>query len=117
MSWGVGGFLVSNFLQRVGPAETRKLQERVAAELKTTFASHYTTAGGASARRAGRLQQAGNWGEISDKSEQGLGRMIYSPLWPMAGAANDHRCGCDAGLWPPGPASQDVTALALAWRF
>ncbi len=42
MSWGVGGFLVSNFLQRVGPAETRKLQERVAAELKTTFASHYT---------------------------------------------------------------------------
>ena len=42
MSWGVGGFLVSNFLQRVGPAETKKLQERVAAELKTTFASHYT---------------------------------------------------------------------------
>lgn len=42
MSWGVGGFLVSNFLQRVGTAETRKLQERVAAELKTTFASHYT---------------------------------------------------------------------------
>lgn len=42
MSWGVGGFLVSNFLQKVGPAEAQKLRERVAAELKTTFASHYS---------------------------------------------------------------------------
>ena len=42
MAWGVGGFLLTPFLQKVGPAEAQKLRERVAAELKTTFASHYT---------------------------------------------------------------------------
>jgi NADPH:quinone reductase-like Zn-dependent oxidoreductase len=42
MAWGIGGFLVNNFLHRVGRAEAQKLRERVAAELKTTFASHYT---------------------------------------------------------------------------
>lgn len=42
MAWGVGGFLLTPFLQKVGPAEGQKLRERVAAELKTTFASHYT---------------------------------------------------------------------------
>ena len=30
------------FLGKIGPAESQKLRERVAAELKTTFASHYT---------------------------------------------------------------------------
>jgi NADPH-dependent curcumin reductase CurA len=42
MAWGVGGFLLTPFLQKIGPAEAQKLRERVAAELKTTFASHYT---------------------------------------------------------------------------
>jgi NADPH:quinone reductase len=42
MAWAVGGFLLTPFLQKVGPAEAQKLRERVAAELKTTFASHYT---------------------------------------------------------------------------
>jgi NADPH:quinone reductase-like Zn-dependent oxidoreductase len=42
MAWGVGGFLLTPFLQKIGPAEGQKLRERVAAELKTTFASHYT---------------------------------------------------------------------------
>ena len=42
MAWGVGGFLLTPFLQKIGNAEARKLRERVAAELKTTFASHYT---------------------------------------------------------------------------
>jgi NADPH2:quinone reductase len=41
MSWGVGGWLVMNFLQKIGPAATLKLKQRVAAELKTTFASRY----------------------------------------------------------------------------
>jgi NADPH:quinone reductase len=41
MAWGVGGWLVTPFLQKIGPAATQKLKERVAAELKTTFASHY----------------------------------------------------------------------------
>src|SRR5580692_2774481 len=42
MSWGLGGFLLTPFLQKVGPAEVQRLRDRVAAELKTTFASHYT---------------------------------------------------------------------------
>jgi NADPH2:quinone reductase len=41
MAWGVGGWLVTPFLQKLGAAGTQKLKERVAAELKTTFASRY----------------------------------------------------------------------------
>lgn len=42
MAWGVGGWLLTPFLQKVGPEAAQKLRERVAAEIKTTFASHYT---------------------------------------------------------------------------
>ena len=42
MAWGVGGWLLFSFLQKIGAAEAQKLRERVVAELKTTFASHYT---------------------------------------------------------------------------
>lgn len=42
MAWGVGGFLLMPFLQKVGMVEAQKLRNRVVAELKTTFASHYT---------------------------------------------------------------------------
>ncbi len=41
-SWGVGGFLLTPFLQKIGPELGAKLRARVVAELKTTFASHYT---------------------------------------------------------------------------
>jgi NADPH:quinone reductase-like Zn-dependent oxidoreductase len=42
MAWGVGGWLLTPFLLKIGPAETAKLRQRVVDELKTTFASHYT---------------------------------------------------------------------------
>jgi hypothetical protein len=42
MAWGVGGWLLTQFLQKIGPAEVARLRQRVVAELKTTFASHYT---------------------------------------------------------------------------
>jgi hypothetical protein len=42
MAWGVGGWLLFPFLQKIGAADGQKLRARVAAELKTTFASHYT---------------------------------------------------------------------------
>ena len=42
MSWAVGGFLLTPFLQKIGPAATEALRQRVAAEVTTTFASHYT---------------------------------------------------------------------------
>ncbi|MDQ8732038.1 zinc-binding dehydrogenase [Bradyrhizobium sp. LHD-71] len=41
MAWGVGGFLLTPFLQKIGAADTARLRARVASELKTTFASHY----------------------------------------------------------------------------
>ena len=41
MAWGVGGWLLFPFLDQIGPAAAQALRERVTAELKTTFASHY----------------------------------------------------------------------------
>jgi NADPH2:quinone reductase len=41
-AWGVGGWLLWPFLQKIGPVAAQKLRERVVAELKTTFASRYT---------------------------------------------------------------------------
>jgi NADPH:quinone reductase-like Zn-dependent oxidoreductase len=42
MAWGIGGWLLTYFIMKIGPAEAGKLRARVAAEIKTTFASHYT---------------------------------------------------------------------------
>lgn len=42
MAWGVGGWLLPNFLAKVGPEVGNRLRARVVKELKTTFASHYT---------------------------------------------------------------------------
>jgi NADPH:quinone reductase len=42
MAWGMGGWLLFPFLQRIGPMAAQQLKSRVAAELKTTFASHYS---------------------------------------------------------------------------
>jgi NADPH:quinone reductase-like Zn-dependent oxidoreductase len=42
MAWGVGGWLLTPFLLKIGPADGSKLRQRVLAELKTSFASHYT---------------------------------------------------------------------------
>jgi NADPH:quinone reductase len=42
MAWGLGGWLLTPFMQKIGPAEGQALRERVAREITTTFASHYT---------------------------------------------------------------------------
>ena len=42
MAWGMGGWLLFPFLQKLGDEGTQRLKARVVAELKTTFASHYT---------------------------------------------------------------------------
>ena len=42
MAWGIGGWLLTPFLIKIGAVEAQKLRERVAAEITTTFASHYT---------------------------------------------------------------------------
>ena len=41
MTWGIGGWLLFQFLQKIGP-DAMKLRQRVVSELKTTFASRYT---------------------------------------------------------------------------
>ena len=40
-AWGVGGWLLTPFLAKAGPARVAQLKARVAAELETTFASRY----------------------------------------------------------------------------
>ena len=42
MAWAVGGWLLFPFLNRIGASATQALKQRVADELHTTFASHYT---------------------------------------------------------------------------
>ncbi len=42
MAWGVGGWLLTPFLHKIGRDGQARLRERVVNELKTTFASHYT---------------------------------------------------------------------------
>jgi NADPH:quinone reductase-like Zn-dependent oxidoreductase len=41
-AWGVGGWLLTPFLQKIGRDGQTPLRQRVVNELKTTFASHYT---------------------------------------------------------------------------
>lgn len=42
LCWGVGGWLLFPFLQKIGPQPAAELRQRVANELKTTFASGYS---------------------------------------------------------------------------
>jgi len=42
MAWGMGGWLLFPFLQRIGAEAAQALRQRVADELKTTFASSYS---------------------------------------------------------------------------
>jgi NADPH:quinone reductase len=42
MAWSVGGWLLTPFLMKADPALVQSLRQRVADEITTTFASHYT---------------------------------------------------------------------------
>jgi len=42
LAWSIGGYLLTPFLAKAGPAVTQRLKDRVAAEMKTNFASSYT---------------------------------------------------------------------------
>ena len=70
MAWGVGGWLLTPFLLKIGAEAAQRLRERVAAEIKTTFAStyakHISLARGARARRDRGLRQAGDRREVPD---------------------------------------------------
>jgi NADPH2:quinone reductase len=42
MTWGMGGWLLFPFLQKIGPVAQQALKDRVTSELKTTFKSSYS---------------------------------------------------------------------------
>lgn len=42
-AWSVNGWLLTNFLKKAGTPTMLKMRQRVAAEITTTFASHYTS--------------------------------------------------------------------------
>ncbi len=42
LTWGLGGFLLTPFLMKIGAEAVQALKDRVVAELTSTFASHYT---------------------------------------------------------------------------
>jgi NADPH2:quinone reductase len=63
MAWGVGGWLLTAFLQKIGPEAAQKLRERVAAEIKTTFASRYTKE--VSLAEALRLEEIAVYGKLA----------------------------------------------------
>jgi NADPH:quinone reductase-like Zn-dependent oxidoreductase len=61
MAWGIGGWLLLPFLQKIGPADGARLRQRVVDELKTTFASHYTKV--VSLQEALQLQNIAGYGK------------------------------------------------------
>jgi NADPH:quinone reductase-like Zn-dependent oxidoreductase len=65
MAWGVGGWLLTPFLQKIGAEDVARLMRRVAKGLRTTFASSYT----AEVSLAGALQIAA----IADYGRQATG--------------------------------------------
>jgi NADPH2:quinone reductase len=42
MAWGIGGWLLTPYIEKIGPLAFQELKDRVARELKTTFASRYS---------------------------------------------------------------------------
>ena len=42
LQWGLGGWLLTPFIAKVGPEKFQEMRDRVAKEIKTTFASNYT---------------------------------------------------------------------------
>ncbi len=78
MAWGCGGWLLSSFLQKIGPADAQKLRARVAAELKTTFASKYT--------KVVSLQEALRLDEIAAYTRRATGqKYLINPNKRMSG--------------------------------
>jgi NADPH2:quinone reductase len=42
LQWGLGGWLLTPMIGRIGMERFGQMRQRVAAEINTTFASHYT---------------------------------------------------------------------------
>ena len=72
MQWGIGGWLLGPFLQKIGLERKLKIRRRVADEIMTTFASNYSkvvSLGGALSKEA-----------VSEYSKQSKGQKhLVSP--------------------------------------
>jgi hypothetical protein len=80
MAWGMGGWLLFPFLQKIGRERANALKQRVVAELKTTFASHYSKE--ISLAEVLDLDMIAVYntrdgGEVPDQPEQGPGRINH----------------------------------------
>lgn len=76
MYWGVGGWLLTPFLQKIGPQAAQALRERVAREIRTTFASGYS--------RELSLSQVLQANEIQAYARKGTGaKVLINPSLPL----------------------------------
>jgi NADPH2:quinone reductase len=82
MAYGIGGWLVFPFLNKIGPADTQRLKSRVVAELKTTFVSHY--AGEISLFEALDLERIAVYNERSTGA-----KYLISPLTALTSPGKD----------------------------
>jgi len=74
MAWGVGGWLLFPFLRRVGSERAQQLRQRVANELTSTFASHYS--------REITMQQALTLEAIADYAKMATGEKTLIRIAP-----------------------------------
>ena len=103
LAWGVGGLLLTPFLQKIGPAEAQKLRERVAAELKTTFASHYT--------KTISLRDALDLGDDPRLQPQGDRREIPDQSKPLSPACDDRALSRRGRYATPAPLRKALGAI------
>jgi len=72
-SWGLGGWLLTHFLQKAGIPKMMELRARVASGLKTTFASHYS--------KEISLQEALSVQAIAEYGRQATGEKYLIKPW------------------------------------
>lgn len=76
MYWSIGGWLLTPFLQKIGPQAAQALRERVAHEIRTTFASKYS--------RELSLSQVLQADEIRAYAGKGTGaKVLINPSLPL----------------------------------
>ena len=94
-AWGVGGWLLTPFLQKIGRPEQARLRERVVNgpedDLRQPLHQDDLAAGGARSQEHRRLQQARDRREVLDQSEQvsDLASPDRGPPGPQSGETSN----------------------------
>ena len=111
MAWGIGGWLLTPFLQKAGLARVAQLRDQVAAGLATTFASSYTAQDRC---RGYRMQPNGQPAAVGRRTR--LARGLVGP--GRAGASRTearHDAGTMGGRMPATSQSADTMYRARGW--